>query len=195
MLLVFCVLLGRADDIRFVNGREVDLAPVVKWFRDKKGERPMRHWKRMEVLQLRGKAVGADRCLIRNEEGDELEILISNLSPEVAAAFQLVNQQAATLFALQTHISNFEKNVNRADAVAPMFVAGPIEFVDAAMAQRAQVELAKVNLAEAQERLAELQRRHSVAISNAVDKATVFAMSTGRKLAKTEIWDCGRVRK
>jgi hypothetical protein len=46
-------LAQEAQDLRIVNGRQVDLAPIHKWFTDHEGQRPMKHWQQIQIFEVK----------------------------------------------------------------------------------------------------------------------------------------------
>lgn len=72
-----------AASLRYVNGKEVDLQPLIDWAADKKGERPLKHWKLVQILE--NKEQSAFQIVVANVEGAKTEIALKNCPAEILA--------------------------------------------------------------------------------------------------------------
>jgi hypothetical protein len=68
-------------EMRSVNGKEVDLQPLIDWAADKKGERPLKHWKLVKIVENKGQS--AFQIVSATIEGAKTEIALKNCPPEV----------------------------------------------------------------------------------------------------------------
>ena len=75
-------------DVRVVNGKTVDLSPVHAWYLKRDGERPMKHWKKLEVCQLKGPTAGWERCVLKDEEGGLVEVFVGNLPAAIRSTWR-----------------------------------------------------------------------------------------------------------
>lgn len=182
-----------ADDIRVVSGVSVNLTPVKKWLKSGKGERPLKHWQRLIVQELHGQGGGGDRCIVRNEDGEDREVIVANLPAGLKTILFTINQQAANITALRAWISNADKAAKYADAITPTGASGRPEYVDAVMAERARVNLQVANVEEAKDRLSQLENDHEVLKAKRDAASEILAMLS-RKVGRFEVWDCGRVK-
>jgi len=180
-------------DFRVVNGVTVDLGPLHAWLAkskdEREGERPMKHWKELQILEVE-RTGGWFKCKVEIE-GLTLTNLVANLPAQVQAVIEKMNQTDARIELLRAQIARGEVVVRRADAVTPHGALGTAEYVDAVRNQRAQVNLAGAKLEEAKATLAKLEAERHEYISSNLSETKVLAMFTGRKYGGLEIWDCG----
>lgn len=176
-------------DVRKVNSVNVDLSPVHQWFRDREGDRPMKHWKRIEVTEVKEPLGSWQKCVVKNEAGDRLELLIQNLPPSIPKHFSDLKQLKSQVDWLRTSLVKSSAVVAVADVTAPTGATGTRDYVEAAMAERYRVELAKLSLEQRRARLVSLTESLN---ELAAKPQTELAMFTGRKYASLEIWDCGQ---
>ncbi|HEV2350831.1 MAG TPA: hypothetical protein VG028_13400 [Terriglobia bacterium] len=66
------------SDIRLVNGRRVDLGPVRAWLAKPAGERPMKHWKILQVVEIRKQVGTWDECAVTFEDGAQADVLLNH---------------------------------------------------------------------------------------------------------------------
>ena len=178
-------------DFRIVNGKTVDLGPVHEWLAKPVGERPMKHWKRLQVLSV-APVSGWFKCQVKNEADLEGQLLIANLPKMVVDYHGKLKQQYETMERLRAQIAAADAKVRRADAVTPTEAYGDRAYVDSVMAQRHQVNLANVQLQESKEQLSKLERDYREALEKGPGETKILAMFTGKKYSNLEIWDCGQ---
>ena len=70
-----------AAEMRTVGNTEVDLQPLIDWTAKKKGERPLKHWKLVQVLEQ--KRQSASPVLLCDIEGLKSEIMLRNCPKEL----------------------------------------------------------------------------------------------------------------
>jgi hypothetical protein len=179
------------DDIRIVAGVTVNLAPIHEWEAEKKGERPLPHWKRVQVVSLWNNVAGYDRCSVSVGRESKV-VLLANLAPQLKQAFAETDKLAKEVKVLSDKIKVAERQVREADAVTPIGAAGSPAYVQERMSRRYEVNLASERLSQEKERLDELNSRYLLALRLREAQASVLAMFTGRKHGGMEIWDCGR---
>ena len=179
-------------DTRKVNSATVDLTPVRQWFRDKQGERPMKHWKLLQITEVKEMVGSWQKCVVKNETGDSLELLIQHLPASIPKHFADIKQRRQQLELLNSSLARSSTAVAIADATTPTKVAGSAAFVDAVMAERYKVELAKLNVEQRRARVALLNKELT---ELSAKPQSEFAMFSGRKYGGTEIWDCGQPMK
>lgn len=187
-----------AHDYRIVNGITIDLQPVHSWFakdkRDRQGERPIKHWKQLQITELKEQIGSWTKCLVKTEENSNIELMILNLPAEVKTFFQSMSQQYQAIVKWRAAIESDKRKIRQLDAVIPVAAGGDPAYVNTVMAQRSQLETWKANLETVKEELAKGEALYNQALSEASDKLTVFAMFSGRKYLNLEIWDCGQKR-
>src|SRR3954471_3871513 len=92
-------------DIRVVNGTSVDLTPVHEWFRTKEGDRPLKHWKQLQLFTVKDEsAYGGIRCVLKTENG-LMEAYVKNLPPELNEYIQTMRRQEFALAKLRSDIA------------------------------------------------------------------------------------------
>ena len=79
-----------SGDMRTVNGKEVDLQPLIDWAAHKKGERPLRHWKLVQILESKGQT--AYPIVMADIEGTKTQIALKNCPSGI---LQLLAQKQA----------------------------------------------------------------------------------------------------
>src|SRR5260370_5334029 len=89
--------IDKPSDIRTVSGIKVDLGPLHAWYRTKEGERPLKHWKRLTVLNVKGLQGSWDHIFVRTETGAVAELLAANLPKRVKEYIQTFAQQESEL--------------------------------------------------------------------------------------------------
>src|SRR5882757_4863532 len=93
MFLLAAVLVAGASycisgEMRTVNGKEVDLQPLVDWAAHKKGDRPLKHWKLVQILE--NKRQTAYTVVMTDIEGAKTQIALKNCPSGV---LQLLSQK------------------------------------------------------------------------------------------------------
>jgi len=81
ILVLIALLSLRTDccesaELRHVNGKEVYLQPLIDWATDKKGERPLKHWKLVQILENKGQT--AYQVVLADIEGAQTQIALKN---------------------------------------------------------------------------------------------------------------------
>ena len=198
ILLSVAALAVSAGDVRTVGGRSVDLQPIHDWKVDKKGERPLPHWKDVLVHEVLDRPGGWDRCKVQIE-GKYREILVANLPTSVRTFLQTFSQRLNAIEALRAQLA--------ADRVAAQEAGNRWLFTTSGYASvRAGTSGVYVDNEDTRlARMLELQRRvdteakqlaaleaeHALAVEKAGESLTVLAMFTGKSYAKLEVWDTG----
>lgn len=190
LILTLCATLtSAADDRRMVNGVVVDLTPLQTWLLKPKGERPLTHWRQIEIVGVIGTVAAMERCLIsdRVEHG---EILIK-LPAEISQYFQAKAARTEAMRALRAQIAARQDVINQARATVHDYNRdtlydpyAPVKFVREK--NQAQVDGWKLQLELMESADSKLNRKY-----------TVIAMNTGRTVyasgaVKLAVWDCGQ---
>jgi hypothetical protein len=191
-------------DLRVVNGITVDLDPVHKWLLDHKGERPLKHWKELVIMEIGSKLGDFERCLVSGANSNGVqEVLIANMPKEtresVLADQQRAQQRAQALLALRRQVAAGEQareglwdRYVYSEGWATTVTAGTggvSSSSDNDATRLATARSADNNLRMMREQLAQMQNDSGLySFSNRI----VLAMFSGRKSEKLEIWDCGK---
>jgi uncharacterized protein YjbI with pentapeptide repeats len=104
-------------------------------------------------------ALGAQVQLeLLNKKQDQLARLEARVAEEKDAPRKAALEEINNL---EADIEARESQINRADAVTPVGASGDPAYVNAVMAQRAQVNLAAVDLIQAKKRLAKMKQDYA----------------------------------
>lgn len=188
-LLFLFVLSASASDIRSIGGRSVDLQPIKDWERTHRGERPMQHWKKVEFISSVSQLSAWRKCKVLIEGEAPTEVLMANLPTEAKNHFDKLQNLSARVSQLSTYVENEDRRIRQVDAVTPTGAAGNAAYVNAVMAQRAQVNYDAEVL---RDRKRELDRLASELEDEIKITVTDYAMFTGSKYSGLQIWDCGQ---
>lgn len=154
-------------------------------------------WKEVEVVKLEGTVSTGGRykkCAVKGKEVSGT-IVIELLPPPVEVILNNRNQQASQIADLADRIENKDRAVARADAVTPTGAGGDAAYVNAVMAQRAQVNLAIVDLAQAKADLAKLETAYADYIDQTRAATIVKVKNTGIVYMGSAVWECFDPRK
>jgi hypothetical protein len=113
-------------EMRTVNGKEVDLQPLIDWSANKKGERPLKHWKLVQILENKGQSafqiVEADiegaktQIALKNCPAEILTLLAQKQAVEARLASVKQDYQAAAQEAAGTRKRNVKQQAKRTEA-------------------------------------------------------------------------------
>src|SRR5206468_10636493 len=67
------------DDIRTVNGIQVNLEPIHKWSTSNKGERPLKHWKFITFNEYLGLINGGHCFNVTIDDKEKKQILLQSV--------------------------------------------------------------------------------------------------------------------
>lgn len=184
-LLLVCALSARGADIRIVNGKEVDISPVVKWFRESKGERPMPHWKQLQFGSdsVSGRAAGGIKCDLL-ADGERKTIILANPPRFILAMIEQHELAIKRLDALDALIADRERRIRALNQQADLAYGDAYDIIAAnRTAFRNQITEAEIE---------QTKLRATIRLTGKAEDWREFAMFTGRTVGPIEIWDCGR---
>jgi len=190
-------------DIRVINGRSVDLAPLHQWYRNPEGaDRPLKHWVRFTFLEIKPVYSGSYlSCLVDGENGRR-EVLFKTLPTVFKDTVAQIHTLQTNLSTLQQEIAAAEPEVRRNEALYEGSVvrATRVELESTFVTQRYEFErpsrravgarLDRVALTEKQELAAKVYDDLNATLQN-TNSYTTFAMDTQRKFGGLPIWDTG----
>jgi len=181
--------LAQQKDVRIVNGVAVDLGPLHQWLAKPQGDRPLKHWKILNIQTALPSVGGLDTYHVRSDAG-EFNIAIKNISADTREFMAGLASTATAISNLTTQVKALDWQIQHADSAnsdyntANMYNPyAPHVYVKAT---------ARQELADMRDRLRELQDQYSAALAASPEKATALAMFTGQVYSGTPIWDCGR---
>ena len=170
-----------------VRNKPVDLSPVVKWLERKEGERPMPHWKVIEIQSLRGKGWGG-YLVSAKVDGKEHEgkMLIQNIP---ATLLELIAADDAALKAMtdiEARIEVIERQNLELERQKELTVREYSTAYEVALAQLRANEQAIAEL-----RVAHTKQMDTLRYTSEARKSKLLAYFTGQKFGQHEVWDCG----
>lgn len=190
-------------DIRVINGRSVDLAPLHQWYRHPEGaDRPFKHWVRLTFLEIKPAYSGSYVACTVDAENVRREVLFKTLPAVFKDTVARMHTLQTNLNTLQQEIEAEEPEVRRNEAqyegsvvrstrfeIASDFVSRRYEY-ERPSRRAIGARLDRVALTEKQE-LAGKVYDELAALQQNTNSYTVFAMDTQRKFGGLPIWDTG----
>jgi hypothetical protein len=169
-------------EYRVVNGKSVDLTPSIRWQhkygaydeRERPKTRPMPHWKWVFIKEVKEQVANWDRCLVRNEAGEDLELYISNLVPQVRKPMVRARD-------IKTRLAQIAGDKKAAQGLA-YGAGGKVANVGRATYEDLVAEEGRLTQ-ELQDLRGDL---------SAANITAVFAMFMGQKYSGVEVWECGK---
>ena len=158
-----------ATEMRKIGNTEVDLQPLIDWTAKKKGERPLKHWKLVQVLELKRQSPAP--ALLCDIEGVKTEIILRNCPKELT---DLVHRKSE----LEAKLSTARKDESAAAADLNES-RNKRQARQAKRANTAARDAGKV----VQKELTEVDKK--------IKEQRVFAMSTGGTFDGLPVWDTG----
>jgi sulfite reductase alpha subunit-like flavoprotein len=178
-------------EFRIVNSIRVDVAPVRIWLQEGEGERPMKHWRQLQVVSLKGPVSTMHQCIVKTEEGKLIEVLVKNLPQSVSEFLADFNNHDQAIARLQTEISDQEASLRREEAVHPTGVMISGTYVEIFTREATRLNRMTNALQEKRELLAKLTAERETMRSGTTEATSILAMYTGRSFINLPVWDCG----
>jgi hypothetical protein len=190
-------------DIRVINGRSVDLAPLHQWYRNPDGrDRPLKHWMKLTLLEVKPALGGSYlSCAVDGEIGRR-EVLFKALPAETTATVSRIQSLQASVNTLQQEIEAQEPIVRRDEAqyegsvvrssrveIGPNFGTRRYEYERPAR-RAVDARLDRLALTEKQE-LATKLYDELTALRQNTNAYSIIAMDTKRKYGGLPIWETG----
>jgi hypothetical protein len=173
------------QDWRVVNGISVNLGPVHDWlstFPRLQSERPMPHWKLLHISEFKTQLAGWDQCLVENEDGQVVEVLIAHLEPAIHAAFSQLASIRSTIIALRNQIYADEDQMAALPATSTIVVTRMRRTLVGRIAQERE-QFARLQITE----------RQAISECRRVGQLGFLAMRSDA-YGGLPIWDCGEKR-
>jgi len=188
------------SDRRVVGSTTVDLATVNEWFQGRKGERPMKHWKKIIITEVPERAGSSWLCSAITESREKVTIYVNNLPDKIRSYLQGVKDLDARIRDLEAQLAedkhnrevawNRYINFTSSDTAIGSSRRGVIADNDYTRRQTAYAYDEKIKAEQSQ--LTLLRQEYKQALAQAPQKAVTLAMFTGNHFGSSEIWDCGR---
>jgi chromosome segregation ATPase len=157
-------------ELRTVNGKEVDLQPLIDWSAHKKGERPLKHWKLVQILESKGEM--AYPVVMADIEGSKTQIALKNCPGGI---LQLLAQKQA----LESQLSAARQE----HEAAAQDAANTRKRKEVKQAKRSEAAAADMEK-NIRKELAELEQKIK-------QQKGVYAMNTGATFNGLPVWDTG----
>ncbi|MCL4178072.1 MAG: hypothetical protein KJ072_10085 [Verrucomicrobia bacterium] len=170
-----------------VRNKPVDLSPVVKWLEHREGERPMPHWKVIELDKVLAKEWGGYR-VSASVDGTNYHgtIVIQNIP---ATLLKVIAMDDATLKAmadLEARIAALERQKAALERQKELTVRELNNAYEITLAQLQANEDATAEL-----RIAYSNHERTLGFTSQARKSKLLAYFTGQKVGQSEVWDCG----
>ncbi len=169
-LLLLCANISPAAELRTIGDAQFDIQPLIDWMAHHKGDRPLKSWKLLQVLEQKGQT--AYPVLFCDIEGHKTDLLLKNCPSQVLA---LLDQRKP----LEAKVEATKEGVQ----IASGSLARASNRREAAAAKR-QVAAAKELQRAANKEMADLDRKIR-------QQQKVYAMNTGTTLGGLQVWDTG----
>ena len=173
LLPAFAILLSglsaSAAELRKIGNAEVDLQPLMDWTAKKKGERPLKHWKLVQVQEL--KRQSPSPVLVSDIEGVKTEIILRNCPKELTDLLRRKNELEVKLTAARKDEGAAAEDSNEAH--------NKRQAKQAKRANSAARDTGKV----IQKELTEVEKK--------IKQQRVYAMFTGATFDGLPVWDTG----
>jgi hypothetical protein len=158
-----------AAELRTIGGTQVDLQPLVDWSAKKKGERPLKHWKYVQVLEF--KRQSSYPVFLCDIEGLKTEIMLKNCPGELLTLAEQKTRLQKELEAARDNQQDANQNLSNA-------------------ANKKQVKQAK-RVATAAQKDEKVIRKELDNVNSKIKQHQVLAMATGASLGGVPVWDTG----
>jgi hypothetical protein len=159
-----------SGEIRTVNGKEVDLQPLIDWSAHKKGERPLKHWKMVRILENKGQT--AYQVVMADIEGTQMQIALKNCP---GAVLPLLSQKQA----LEAQLASVKQDHQAAAQDASN------------TRKRKEVKQAKRTEASDEEMEKNIKKELADLDEKIKHQNGVYAMNTGATFNSLQVWDTG----
>ena len=159
-----------AAELRHVNGKEVDLQPLIDWAAQKKGERPLKHWKLVQILENKGQS--AFQIVMADIEGTQTQIALKNCP---ASILQLLTQKQS----LEGQLASVKQD----HQAAAQQVATSHKRKDVKQAKQTEASDSEMEK-NIKKELADLDQKIK-------QQKGVYAMNTGATFNGLPVWDTG----
>jgi hypothetical protein len=188
MKILFFILLiagsAAASDVRIIDGREVDLAPIYQW-QETNGpatSRPLSAWRAVQVLQVGEPVSVYTQCNIA-VDGITNMVLVDHLPPEIKKFITQRNQVETNIQTLQTNILSETKRLRIVTAESANWDVGSAAY-QKFLLDRAALDNNRQTINELRQQRAELKSQEPGA-------TTDFAIQMNKRYLNLDIWDFG----
>jgi len=212
---------AQTNDIRTVSGKQVNLAPLHAWYSNTNAPRPLKHWRKLRLIEPEG--IFQDALCFKCEDEDDgakRDILIAHLPSEFAPWLETNAVNAAQVLRLTQTLADDERELLALEAdfqARQAYVSKGLaelepgiqnlsygrdemirrtEEITAGMEKKRQnLDTVRNAVEEERRAIAKAQEQTTVVwkkFGTAFGTVEVFAMFTGQSAAGRQIWDCGQ---
>jgi hypothetical protein len=191
LIAIFIGMAGADAQTVRVRNQPVDLSPVILWLKTKTGDRPMPHWKALQIRAVVRESWGGHQ-VAASIEGEDRQILIQNLPKKLIEAFERDRSTMATLANIEQRMEQIERQNEEIDRNMELTVRDLSNAYEINKAQRMVNDNTLRDLQLAHDRVVQ-----NLYITAALKDSNVLAHFTGRKIGggpktpELEVWDCG----
>jgi len=173
---------------RIIGGVTVDLAPLIKWEKTKRGDRPLAHWFHVRGTVESENAVGwVLRADLDGSQGKGGKIILKNAPREEAAEFGRLEAQRD---GLNREKARLERRANRPVEDKTVFTRRGVRKTRDP--RRNEVADARADLKDVNRQIKELdQRIAKFPASGGKFIVDCYALKTGQLFDGIPIYDCG----
>jgi hypothetical protein len=189
--MLLSISLSASAQVVTVNGMSVDLTPLTKWLANPQGERPLKHWKQIAVIESKGVVDGRPRYTIKPEDEEQLEVSLMNVPDSVKSFVVTMKAQEDEIKSLRAQIKENQRSIDRAKALTPEAQDSDEAYL-LALDERSRISTYQERLYDASDKLAPLERDYAEKVKVAKRESNTLAMFTGASYAGVPIWDCGQ---
>ena len=182
-LILLAACSAGASDIRNVNGSVTDLSPIHAWKEIHQGERPLKAWKDVQVLQLSGTVSVYTRCTIK-VEGRTKDVLLDHLPPDISRFLNDKERLEIQIKQLEVYIADETKRLRIVEAES-----GPEIH-----RRGSQFKMDHARLDNKRDDLSAMRNELSEMKKNAAAATTDLAVIMNKTYFNLEIWDFGLKR-
>ena len=170
-----------------IRNKPVDLSPVVKWFEKREGERPMPHWKVIEIVDILAKEWGGYRISAKVDGANYKEpIVLRNIPDELLKLIAVDDAALKAMADIEAKIAVLERQNMELERQKELTVRDYGTAYESAVAQLQANEVAMAGL-----RTAYLNQQQTLNFTSEAKKSKLLAYFTGQKVGPYEVWDCG----
>jgi hypothetical protein len=170
-----------------IRNKAVDLSPVVKWLENREGERPMPHWKVIEIENTFAKEWGGHRVAAKIEgSGSKGQIILQNIPNELLKMIAVDEATLKAMADIEARIAALERQNQELARQKELTVREYSTAYELAVAQLQANEEAIAGL-----RTAYMNQQQTLRLTSEARKSKLLAYFTGQKVGPNEVWDCG----
>jgi hypothetical protein len=186
-VMTFLVAWGLNAQTVQVRNKTVDLSPVVRWLEKKEGERPMPHWKVIEIEKVLAKEWGGYRVLAKVEGTQRQDpIVIQNIPATVLRSIAADDATLKAMAEIEMQMLALERQNRELEEQKERTVRdwGNVYELTVAQLKANEEALGRLQVEYA-------QREQTLVSTSEAKKSKFLAFFTGQKAGSHEVWDCG----